>query len=66
MIHLMITLILLFSVCFSINDYKNCSKFRMQEDNSDIIYHNGSCVTDYEDLKEIRMNMSHFYRLSNI
>ncbi|TRY73528.1 hypothetical protein TCAL_03333 [Tigriopus californicus] len=52
----------LFTVCFSITDYKNCLELRDNStENSDAIYHMGRCLSNDDDLAKIRDNLTHFY-----
>ena len=49
-------------VCFSINDFKNCTESRANGTiPSDSIYHNGMCITDPDGLQEIRDNYADYY-----
>ena len=45
------------AVCFSINAYENCTKWR-NESSLDLIYHKGQCLSDFA---EIRNNLTHYY-----
>ena len=49
-------------VCFSINDYKNCSELRANNsDYRNAVYHLGQCITDPSLLQGIVDNATHFY-----
>ena len=54
--------IIFFPVCFSINDYTNCTKLRANNSAyRDAIYHTGKCITDRSELDVIRNNVTHYY-----
>ena len=61
-IFLQFPLIFFISVCFNINDYKNCTEARVNGTISqDAIYFLGRCLTQDEDLQKIRNNISFYY-----
>lgn len=52
----------LFSVCFSISDFKNCTDMRENGTiSSNAIYHLGRCLVDQKDFDIIQNNKTAYY-----
>ncbi|XP_040563908.1 sodium-dependent proline transporter isoform X2 [Lepeophtheirus salmonis] len=48
--------------CFSVEDFRNCNKSRMDEELPNYtIYHNGSCISDLNVIESIRNNFTFYY-----